>query len=205
MEENLSSDYSSRKSLHSNENIKSNISSNIVSDEKSISLIKIISELLTDICEEGKSNLESNMIKIKPFISKKIQPISIEEYIERLLKHSKVFNEIIIIILIYLDTICAKHKINFNYYNIHKFILAAFIVAVKFHEDDNIYSINYYAKLGGVTVKEALNLEYEFLSLIDFKLFIHQRLYNKYYNNLMHLEKNDIDEFEDDEFDSNIH
>ena len=205
MEENLSSDYSSKISLHSNENIKSNISSNIISDENSKSLIKIISELLTDICEESKSNLESNIIKIKPFISKKIPPISIEEYIERLLKHSKVFNEIIIIILIYLDTICAKHKINFNYYNIHKFILAAFIVAVKFHEDDNIYSINFYAKLGGVTVKEALNLEYEFLTLIDFKLFIHQRLYNKYYNNLMHLEKNDTDYFEDDELDSNIH
>ena len=182
--------------------MKYNKTSNIIVDEKSKSLIKIISELLTDICEERRTNLESNMIKLKPFISKKIPAISIKDYIERLLKHTKVFNEILIIILIYLDTICAKNKINFNYYNIHKLILAAFIVAIKFHEDD-VYSMNFYAKLGGVTIREALNLEYEFLSLLDFKLFINPKLYNKYYNNLINLENHDIDEYEDDLFDFN--
>ena len=202
MEDNLSSDCSSRKSLQSGENMKYNKTSNIIVDEKSKSLIKIISELLTDICEERRTNLESNMIKLKPFISKKIPAISIKDYIERLLKHTKVFNEILIIILIYLDTICAKNKINFNYYNIHKLILAAFIVAIKFHEDD-VYSMNFYAKLGGVTIREALNLEYEFLSLLDFKLFINPKLYNKYYNNLINLENHDIDEYEDDLFDFN--
>ena len=202
MEDNLISDCSSRKSLQSGENMKYNKTSNIIVDEKSKSLIKIISELLTDICEERRTNLESNMIKLKPFISKKIPAISIKDYIERLLKHTKVFNEILIIILIYLDTICAKNKINFNYYNIHKLILAAFIVAIKFHEDD-VYSMNFYAKLGGVTIREALNLEYEFLSLLDFKLFINPKLYNKYYNNLINLENHDIDEYEDDLFDFN--
>ena len=202
MEDNLISDCSSRKSLQSGENMKYNKTSNIIIDEKSKSLIKIISELLTDICEERRTNLESNMIKLKPFISKKIPAISIKDYIERLLKHTKVFNEILIIILIYLDTICAKNKINFNYYNIHKLILAAFIVAIKFHEDD-VYSMNFYAKLGGVTIREALNLEYEFLSLLDFKLFINPKLYNKYYNNLINLENHDIDEYEDDLFDFN--
>ena len=202
MEDNLSSDCSSRKSLQSGENIKYNKPSNRLIDEKSKSLIKTISELLTDICEELRTNLESNIIKLKPFISKKIPAISIKDYIERLLKHSKVFNEIIIIILIYLDTICAKNKINLDYYNIHKLILAAFIVAIKFHEDD-VYSMNFYAKLGGVTIREALNLEYEFLSLLDFKLFINPKLYNKYYNNLINLENHDIDEYEDDLFDFN--
>lgn len=202
MEDNLSSDCSSRKSLQSGENIKYNKPSNRLIDEKSKSLIKTISELLTDICEERRTNLESNIIKLKPFISKKIPAISIKDYIERLLKHSKVFNEIIIIILIYLDTICAKNKINLDYYNIHKLILAAFIVAIKFHEDD-VYSMNFYAKLGGLTIREALNLEYEFLSLLDFKLFINPKLYNKYYNNLINLENHDIDEYEDDLFDFN--
>ena len=191
MEDNLSSDCSSRKSLQSGENIKYNKRSNRLIDEKSKSLIKTISELLTDICEERRTNLESNIIKLKPFISKKIPAISIKDYIERLLKHSKVFNEIIIIILIYLDTICAKNKINLDYYNIHKL-----------HEDD-VYSMNFYAKLGGVTIREALNLEYEFLSLLDFKLFINPKLYNKYYNNLINLENHDIDEYEDDLFDFN--
>ena len=205
MEENLSSDYSSKNSLHSNGNL---LNSKLEKDQphsKSFSFSKIISELLTDICEENKSNIDSKASLLKPFISKKIPNISLFDYIERLLKYSKAFNEIMIIILIYLDTICAKHKINLNYYNIHKFILAAFIVAIKFHEDD-YYSISYYAKLGGVSKKEAIYLEYEFMNLIDFKLFVNQQLYEKYYNYLYSLqqdEDDDEDDISDDKSDGN--
>ena len=187
MEEYLSSDYSSKKSIK-----KKYISE----DRKLLSITSIIAELLQDICESGKSNSDSNLLLIKPFISKKIPGITIKDYIERLLKYSKAFNGIFIIILIYLDTICTKHTINLNYNNIHKFILAAFIAAIKFHEDE-YYSISYYAKLGGITQKEAINLEYEFLCLIDFNLFINQELYDKYYNNL----SNSSEEESDNDFD----
>ena len=199
MEENLSSDYSSRNSIYSTENIQYLKTSNDSIYEKSVSFTKIISEILTDICEENKSNLDTKVLLLKPFVSKKIPPISIKDYIERLLKYSKTFNEIIIIVLIYLDTICAKHKLNLNYYNIHKFIFAAFVSAIKFYQDD-YYSINYYSKLGGIPKKEATKLEYEFMSLIDFKLFVNQKLYEKYYNYLSSLENDDID----DEFDIEV-
>ena len=196
MEENISSDYSTKNSIYSENfgNLKSEKENN---ENKSLVISKIIAELLTNICEEGKSNNESNLILLKPFISKKVPSITIKDYIERLLKYSKTFNEIVIIVLIYLDTICAKNKLNLNYYNIHKFIFAAFIVAIKFYEDD-YYSISYYAKLGGISKKEAISLEYEFLILIDFKLFVNQNLYDKYYNYLSSL--NDDDE-DDDELD----
>ena len=201
MEEILSSDYSSKKSLNSTENLINLKPKKEQFNEKSFS--KIISELLTDICEEGKSNIDSKLALIKPFISKKIPSISLTDYIERLLKYSKAFKEIIIIILIYLDTICAKHKINLNYYNIHKLIFAAFIVAIKFHEDE-YYSFNYYAKLGGISKKEAINLEYEFLSLIDFKLFVNQQLYDKYYNYLSNLKDEEDEDIYDDESEGDI-
>ena len=196
MEENISSDYSTKNSIYSENfgNLKSEKENN---ENKSLLISKIIAELLTNICEEGKSNNEENLILLKPFISKKVHSITIKDYIERLLKYSKTFNEIVIIVLIYLDTICAKNKLNLNYYNIHKFIFAAFIVAIKFYEDD-YYSISYYAKLGGISKKEAISLEYEFLILIDFKLFVNQNLYDKYYNYLSSL--NDDDE-DDDELD----
>ena len=198
MEENLSSDYSSKKSLYSSENSKIDKPKDN-NESNNFGLVKIISELLVDICEEGKSNIDSKSALIKSFISKKIPAISIKDYIERILKYSKAFKEIVIIILIYLDTICAKNKIYLNYNNIHKFIFAAFIVAIKFYEDDN-YSISYYAKLGGISKKEAINLEYEFMCLIDFKLFVNQKLYEKYYSYLMSLQEDDI---EDVDFDAN--
>ena len=76
--------------------------------------------------------------------------------------------------------------------------LAAFISAIKFYEDE-YYSLNYYAKLGGISKKELINLEYEFLNLMDFQLFVKQELYEKYYNNLFQLQNEDDEEdiFED--------
>ena len=191
MEDNLSSDYSSKISIKAK---------NISEDNKLLSISNIIAELLKDICESGKINSDSNVLLIKPFISKKIPGITIKDYMNRLLKYSKAFNGIFIIILIYLDTICTKHTINLNYNNIHKFILAAFIAAIKFHEDE-YYSISYYAKLGGITQKELINLEYEFLSLIDFKLYINQELYDKYYDNLSNLNSLEEEDESDNEFD----
>jgi hypothetical protein len=197
MEEILSSDYSSKNSIYSTENLINLKPKKEQYYEKPFPFSKIISELLTDICEENKTNIDSKLALIKPFISKKIPSISLNDYIERLLKYSKAFNEIIIIVLIYLDTICAKHKINLNYYNIHKLIFAAFIVAIKFHEDE-YYSFNYYAKLGGILKKEVIILEYEFMNLIDFKLFVNQQLYDKYYNYLSNLKEEDEDIYDDE-------
>ena len=196
MEDFLSSDYSSRNSLFSSHLLNSKPIKDDCA-EKTISFSKIISELLTDICEERKPNLDSKLILLKPFVSKKIPNISLSDYIERLLKYSKAFNEIMIIILIYLDNICTKHEINLNNYNIHKLILAAFISAIKFHEDD-YYSISYYAKLGGVSKKEAINLEYEFMNLMDFQLFVNQELYEKYYKYLFRLQEEIEEDILDD-------
>lgn len=186
MLETLSSDYSSQ---NSNDSPINNIKLKIESEEdNSISFSKLVSDLLTNICEQSNTNSDSLISSAHIFISKKIPSISVNNYIERLLKYSKTFEKIIIIILIYLDTICTKHKINLNYFNIHKFIFAAFLVAIKFHEDE-YYSISYYARLGGISVKEATNLEYEFMNLIDFKLFVSQDIYDKYYKYLCSIEE----------------
>ena len=84
-----------------------------------------------------------------------------------------------------------------TYYNIHKLILAAFVLAIKYNED-NYYSMVYYSKIGGVPVAELNKLEFEYLILIGFRLFVHTQLFEKYYNDLMSL-KDDSDEEDYDE------
>lgn len=193
MLDNENTDHSSLDSFYSSQN-KNKINDIIMQNEtKKNGIIKVISNLLKDICEEGKSNKEDKLLLIKPFVSKKIPSISINDYIERLLKYGKVFEEIFILSLIYIDRICRNRKINLNYYNIHKLILASFIVTIKFHEDD-YYSLTYYAKLGGISKKEIVILENEFLKLIDFKLFVETELFNKYSSNLRNLENEEDDD-----------
>ena len=152
--------------------------------------LKIIGELLNDICKENKKNSEDKILLIKPFLSKKIPSISIIDYIERLSRYSRAPDELFVLILIYIDRICAMYKFNLNYYNIHKLIIASFVCSTKYHEDE-YYSIDFYAKLGGVSKKEMINLEYIFLSLLQFNLFVKEEVFNKYTNSLLSLEISD--------------
>jgi len=190
MEENENTDNTSLNSFYSFEN-KKKYENKIYYNGYYISkTLKLISDLLNDICKEDKKNKEDKKLLIKPFISKKIPAISIFEYIERLSKYSKVSDEVFIFVLIYIDRICGIYKINLNYYNIHKLIIASFIVSIKYHEDE-YYSIDFYAKIGGIPKKEMINLEYTFLNLIQFNLFVKEEIFNKYNNSLKNLEDDD--------------
>ena len=149
--------------------------------------LSIIADLLTDICEESTTNKDTNGPIIKPFISKKIPSVSIKSYLERLAKYSKIENNTLLLILIYIDKVCDINKIRLNYFNIHKMILASMLVAIKYNEDD-YYSNSFYAKVGGVSKSEIDVLEYEFLVLIEFNLYVSDDLFLKYYDYIKNVE-----------------
>ena len=67
---------------------------------------------------------------------------------------------------------------------IFRLILASALVSIKYNED-HFFSNSFYAKVGGVTKKEIEKLEYEFLSLIDFSLYVDDIIFNKYNNYLI--------------------
>ena len=174
-------DISSINEKNNFENKKNSIKNN------NFKFISLLSDILTHICKENKTNEDEKLNLIKPFIFKKMPHITIYDYIERLYKYSKVSDEIFILTLIYIDRICFLYKIKLNYFNIHKLFLASFIVAIKYHED-SYYSMKFYAKLCGVPLKEMLHLEYEFLKLIRFNLFVSEALFNKYKDNILNCE-----------------
>ena len=167
-------------------------------EEKITSIIEIISELFINICEENKEKKCNKNYLIKSFTNNFIPSISIKDYLLRLSKHSKVNESTIILILIYIDRICNLNNFVLNYYNIHKLILASFVLSVKYNED-KYYSMIFYSKIGGVSLFELNNLEYEYLILIRYNLFIQQELFDKYYNDVMSLKNDNDDENEDGE------
>ena len=152
--------------------------------------LKIISDLLTGICEESINNKDINSKIIKSFLSKKIPSISIYNFLDRLVKYSRIQNSTLMLILIYIDRLCDINYVNLTFYNIHKLILASMIVAIKFNED-NYLSNEYYAKIGGVSKNEINNLEYEFLCLIQFNLFVDDDIFIKYSNFVNNIKSDD--------------
>ena len=171
-----------------------------------IKSIEIISDLLNNICEENKIKNEVQNIKIKPFTTKNIPSMSIKDYLLRLSQYTKINESTIILILIYIDRICKINNFHITFNNIYKLIICSMIIAIKYNED-NFYSSEIYAKLGGVTLKELNYLEFQFLILIKFSLFVEKGLFDKYYHNLMSLNednKNENDEeYEEDSEESN--
>lgn len=171
-------------------------------------IIEIISETLIKICEEN-SSLSSSDINgdntkniLKPFFSKKIPSISILDYLKRLSKYNKMNNSTLIMMLIYIDRFCEKNKIKINFFIIHKLILASLVSAIKFNEDE-YYSMDYYSKSGGVSKKEIIYLEYKFMTLIDFKFFVHNDLFEKYKKYLTKCEEDEDSENELEEENEN--
>ena len=144
--------------------------------------LETISDLLTDICEENTGDRDTNTPNlIKPFLSKSIPAISIKNFFERIVKYTKIENSTLILVLVYIDRLCDKQKFRLNYFNIHKIIISAMIIAIKYNEDE-YYDQNFYSKVGGITIKELQKLEHAILTLLNFDLFVNETLFNKYYN-----------------------
>ena len=162
-----------------------------------VKTIEIISDLLNNICEENKDKSEIINKNIIPFMTQNIPSMSIKDYLLRLSQFTKMSESTIIIILIYIDRISNINNFRLTYKNIYKLILSAMIVAIKYNED-LFYSSTIYAKLGGLSVQELNYLEFHFLILIKFSLFIENDLFEKYKNNLLSLQDEE-DHYNEDE------
>lgn len=152
-------------------------------------IIKTVAGLLSEIINENKEEYKqkelvgkkySNIDKNKSiFNSKKPPSISIQQYLERIVKYSKIEDSTLITMLIYIDRLCDLTQLHLNDYNIHRIILANIILAIKYNEDD-YYANDYYAKVGGITLQEINSLEYECVKLLKHKLFVDGEFYKKY-------------------------
>ena len=191
-------------SINQNNNIINSSKSNIINEKIDKKIIQKISNLLTDICEENTKEHKKEKfsyeicVNIKPFISKNIPIISIKDYLERLCQYSKINSSTVILILIYIDILCNRNKLKLTYFNIHKLILGAMMAAIKYNEE-GYYSIKFYGKLGGVSKAELCQLEYNFISLINFNLYVSEELFQKY-NDYISSADSDEDDYFDDEY-----
>ncbi len=103
-------------------------------DESSLSsIIKTISNILNEIISENKENTktgkagkninftvdQSKSAKLS-FTSKKPPTITIQAYLERILKYTKMEKSTLIITLIYIDRLCEFNQIMLSPFNIHR-------------------------------------------------------------------------------------
>jgi phosphate system cyclin PHO80 len=150
---------------------------------KNIKLIQAITEILTKIIEENKKqeNYKEILLKQKNMIfsANSIPKISIFDYLIRINKYSEIEASTLICSLILIDHISQSSGIILTYYNIHRIIFAAILASIKYNED-SFYDNKFYAEIAGVKLKELNMIEYTFLELTDFNVFVKTEEYKEY-------------------------
>ena len=175
---------------NSNNSTKNNSTNSLIQlDSQKISLLdSIISNLELIIEENKKLNNYQKIIKLQRkliFSSLKYSKISLSQYIKRINKYTEMGESTFIIALIYIDRICELSNIILTPFNIHRLICTSVIIAIKYNEDI-IYENNYYCQVVGVSIKEFNKIEREFLTLIDYILYVSENQYLKYKYYLEH-------------------
>ena len=156
-----------------------------------VELIEAISQTLTTILDDNK-NLENYKEIVKNqskmvFSANTVPNISIKDYLTRIQTYSNIEKSTMILSLIYIDRICEIADLTLTYFNIHRILFAAVLMAIKYNED-NFYDNKFYSEIAGVKLKELKIIEYTFLDLIDFQMFIDDETYEKYQQYLENIE-----------------
>ena len=119
------------------------------------------------------------------FHTNRTPAISVREYLLRLETYMKCSEECYLLALIYIDRIVNREPdIVINSHCIHRLILTGVVIAAKF-VDDVYYKNSYYAHVGGISIRELNLLEHQFLSFLDFNLYITYEDFNFYQTTLM--------------------
>lgn len=146
-------------------------------------LAKNLSKILELVLEQNKNseNYKEKLISLRnmSFTSLHRPQISIEQYLERIIYYSDAEESTFIIALIYMDRLNVISGVILTPYNIHKILFIAILLAIKFNED-SIYEFEYYSQIAGITVKELKILEFEFVCLLKFKLFINKKEFDSF-------------------------
>ena len=154
---------------------------------QNLDLIRSISSALTTILEENKKldNYKEIVKKQGKMIysANSIPNISINDYLIRIQTYSNIEKSTLILTLIQIDHICRKADIILTYYNIHRLLFAAVLISIKYNED-SYYDNKFYSEIAGVKLKELKMMEYTFLELNDFNVFVKDEEYEQYRLNL---------------------
>eukprot|EP00826_Nyctotherus_ovalis_P022180 TRINITY_DN17273_c0_g1_i18.p1 TRINITY_DN17273_c0_g1~~TRINITY_DN17273_c0_g1_i18.p1 ORF type:complete len:187 (+),score=13.03 TRINITY_DN17273_c0_g1_i18:150-710(+) len=121
---------------------------------------------------------------ISPFDSKTAPAISVHHYLERFHRYANCSSACFPVAYIYMKRVLGSTGFVLSRLNIHRLMLAAVVLAIKYVDDE--YADNrMYALIGGVKLEEINRLEGCLLALLRFKLFIKQETYLEVVNRLI--------------------
>ena len=149
MNESSFSGFNTDNSISSKETINTSTSfekDNPIPEDVKKKVIKSISKNLKDIIKENIQNNQMKYVQNDIFCFNHVPGILIDDYINRIYKYTKMNISSLIMSIIYIDRFCEINRYVLCMNNIHKILLTACLVSIKFNEDINI-STKYYSEV----------------------------------------------------------
>jgi hypothetical protein len=163
------------------EKIKSGLQQN--EEVQNMNLINAISKTLTTILENNKKLKNYRDILKKQsmmyFSANSIPNITIKDYLIRIQNYSGIEKSTLILSMILIDHMCKKSNIVLTIYNIHRILFSSVLISIKYNED-SYYDNTFYAQIAGIKPNELKLLEYKFLELNDFNVYVKDTEYEQY-------------------------
>ena len=113
------------------------------------------------------------------FNEKTIPTILIYDYLKRIQEYSFIERNTLIVSLIYIDRLCILGQITLTHYNIHRILFDAILISIKYNEDI-FYGNNYYSEIAGVKIKGLNSIEYNFILLCNYQMFVSDETFKQY-------------------------
>lgn len=139
-------------------------------------LAQLVAITLEYRCHE---NIALERLQQSVYHSTRVPRISLWDYTRRFAKYSFCSPECFVIALVLIDRYCTVSNIPITYRNVHRLLLTALVLSVKVRDDD-YYKNSYYANIGGVHLRELVNLELHLLRVIEWDTWIEPSLFREY-------------------------
>lgn len=105
--------------------------------------------------------------------------ISLMSFLERIRTYTELEKSSLINSIIYIDRLCAIAKITLTPLNIHRIVIGSILSSIKYNEDFH-FKFGYYSQVFGISIKELNEIEFTFLRMIKYDLYVAQIDYLKY-------------------------
>lgn len=123
--------------------------------------------------------------EMTPFHALEAPAIGVADYVARIATYSFASTATLLAAVHYLKRAAlADPRLAPSSLSVHRLLIAATVLAAKFF-DDVTYSMGYYAKVGGLPVKELAYLELQLLSVLRFRLHITPAAFHTLENELI--------------------
>ena len=157
-------------------------------DHEKYFLIQAISSTLENIISRNLTIENAEVIiqqqSNSPFSSDVIPAITLNEYLLRICTFTQIENEILITAFIFVDRISSLGNIMLNEYNVHRILFTSVLLAIKYNEDIH-FTMEYYAGIAGIDVKNLFTLEYEFTKVVNYCFYISDDEFENHKNYLL--------------------